>query len=176
MWMMLEIRIIQDVLIFRLMYSDKVKVKGRFKIKTFRAGTQEFLRESEFGNLVVFNSTSGLLLVMNELLGSSTLSLEIQKAKLGTGTTAAADADTDLETATVDNILIATKDQASTSKITFTFFAPDADVPDDTYNEVGIFCDFVDPRLFARAIISPAIVKATNEDLQIEYSVLFSNV
>ncbi len=156
--------------------TDKTIVKGRFRIKTLRAGIGELLRESEWQeNLVVFNSTSGLLLVMNELLGSSTLSLEIVKAKLGTGSTAAADDDVDLETATVDNIQIATKDQTATSAITFTFFAPDGDVPNDTYNEIGIFCDDTDPRLFARAIIAPAITKATNEDLQLEYQILFDN-
>lgn len=178
MWMMWEIKRIQDVITFQRMFEviGKIGIKGKFKIKSFRAGTQKFLRETEWNeNLVVFNTTSGLNLVMEALLGSGTLSLEVSKAKLGTGSTAAADANTDLQTATVDNIIIATEDITATNKITLTFFAPDADVPNGTYNEVGIFVDSVDPRLFARAIISPAFTKATNEDSQIEYTLTFDN-
>lgn len=152
---------------------NKIKSKGRFRISALKDG--KIIRQTNWlDNLVTFAYGNGNSLIMNHLMGTSNVSLEVNIAKLGDDNTAPTDDDTDLGNTLVDDILLSTKTD-STSSLVFTFFAPDASVPEDDYEEVGIFCDKYEKKLLARAVISPTFTKSTNEDVQIEYTINFYN-
>ncbi len=153
--------------------QSKAFIKGRYKIKTFKAGTKELLRESEWiDNLIVLNVNHGLNLFVKRLIGGTTYDLEITKAKIGDDNTPATDADTDLGNVLVDNILVARASETADGVALIEFFVADADLPDDSYEEFGIYCG---NQLFARSIISPAYTKASGEDTQIEYTLTLNN-
>jgi hypothetical protein len=155
--------------------KDKSKIKGRFRLTSFKSGTKEIIKQTDwFDNLVTFANGHGNNLIMHHMMGTTSISLEVAIAKLGDDVTAPTDNDTDLISVIVDDIELATKTDG-TSSLVFTFFAPDAQVPEDDYEEVGIFCDKNEKRLFARAIIDPTFTKSIGEDTQIEYSVNFFN-
>lgn len=153
--------------------KNKATIKGKYKIKTFRAGTKELLRETDWiSNLIVLNNNSGLNIFIKNLIGDFTNNLEITKAKIGDNNTPPANSDTDLKNTIVDNILVAVRTETDVDEATFQFFIPDAELPDGTYREFGIFCG---ERLFARSIFNPAYSKSSGEDTLVEYVITTSN-
>lgn len=157
----------------KIKLKDNLKIKGRFKIKTFKAGTKELLRETDWiDNLIVLNEDHGLHLVLKRLLGIVTYDLEITKAKIGDDDTAPDSADTDLVSVKVDNILVAQRQQIAVDEINIIFFISDDDLPDGSYKEFGIFCT---NQLFARSLIVPTHTKSSGEDTQIDYTITTTN-
>jgi hypothetical protein len=153
--------------------NSSIAAKGRYRFRTYRAGTGELLHTSPWiKNLVSTASSHGLNIIARRMIDDLTYDLVITQAKIGTGTTAAAASDTDLETTTTDGILVANS-SVSGATATFEFFIPDVLLPNDTYSEFGIFCE---DQLFARSLIDPTYTKEDNEDTSIEYEVTFSNV
>lgn len=153
--------------------KNNIKAKGRFRIKTYKAGTKKLLRKTKWmPNLIAFNTNHGLNLVLQHLLGSTAISIEITSAKIGTGDTAPTDNDTDLETAVLSDIAVSNSTEESTGVLTIEFFMSDADLADGTYKEFGIFCD---AQLFARALILPTYTKSSGEDSQVEYEITLTN-
>jgi len=154
--------------------QDKTKkVKGRYKITTFKAGTNEVLRELGWvDNLVVLNANSGMNLLLKHLAGDTTYPLEITQAKIGTSDQAPADADTDLITTFLDGILVAVIDETAVDTLLISFFIADAELTEQDYKEFGIFCG---NRLFARSLISPVYSKSVGEDTRIDYEITVTN-
>ena len=152
---------------------EKCGIQGKLRFFTYKAGTAILLNVSKWHhNLVVSNTNSGLNLILKRLIGNTTYDLEIDEAKLGDDNTAVTDNDTDLGNAIVSDIAVASVEETTTSQITLEFFIADAEMPEDTYEEFGIFAD---TRLFARSIISPGHVKSVGEDIKVEYVINLSN-
>lgn len=148
--------------------NDSISLKGSYKITTFKAGTKEVIRETEeISNLIVSSDTYGKNIVARNMIGDTTYPLEIDSAGIGTGNTAPTIADTALETQTLGSIAVATSSVAN-NVITIDFFITDAELTNGTYEEFGLF---MNGRLFARSIISPAYTKASNEDSLISYQI-----
>lgn len=85
---------------------------------------------------------------------------------LGDDNTAAADGNTALGNSLVSGISI-TDFTISNNELEIDVFVSDGSLPDDTYEEFGLFCD---GRLFARIIITPAYTKASGEDTLFTYT------
>lgn len=157
----------------KIKLKEKYRISGKFRIITFEAGTKKILRKSKWHtNLVVSNTNRGINLVLKRLIGNKTYDLEITQAKIGDDNTAATDNDTDLGNAILSGIAVATVEETTTSQITLEFFIADAELPEDTYEEFGIFAE---DQLFARSIIDPAYVKSISEDTKVEYVINLSN-
>lgn len=143
-------------------------LKGKYRIKSSKNG--ELVKQTDWiHNLVVMNPNHGLNLFAQHLIGIKTYPLEITQAKIGTGTTPPELTDTDLEESVTDGILRANQ-AVDNGVITLEFFISDLELPDDTYNEFGLFCG---DQLFARSIIDPAYTKSSGEDLTVEYILEF---
>ena len=163
-------------------YNNMIKIKnnkgilsGRYRFKTFKAGTKELIRQTDWiKNLIVSNDNNGLNLVLQELNAQTTYDLAITQAKIGTGDTAPVDGNTDLETptSTVGDILVATR-VLTTDDLTLGFFISDAQLPEGEYKEFGLFCG---EQLFARSLISPTYTKSIGEDTTCEYVIEVTNV
>jgi len=137
--------------------KEKIKVTGKYKITTYKAGTSEVLREFDWiNNLVVLNPNSGMNLLAKHLLGDTTYPLEITQAKIGTSDQAPADADTDLIATFLDGILIALKEEVDDDEILISFFIADGELDEQEYKEFGLFCG---DRLFARSLITPVFIR-----------------
>jgi len=153
--------------------KDKVSISGKYRFKIWDAKTGKLIRTTQWNkNLIVVNENSGLNIAVKNLLGNFTYNLEITKAKMGTGTATPNSNDTDLKNPVVDNIALANKNENSTSEVFLEFFISDAECPNGTYYEFGIFCG---NRLFARSLISPALTKSTGQDITAEYTINFYN-
>lgn len=153
--------------------KDDFKIKGKFRFKVYKAGTKELLRVTDWTeNLIVLNENRGLNIFLKNLCGNFTYNLEITKAKMGDDDTPPTSNDTDLGNVVVDNILIAKRTETAVNEVTFEFFISDAEMPEQTYKEFGIFCG---DQLFARALISPTFTKHTGEDVTAEYIITASN-
>lgn len=144
--------------------QEGVGVAGRLFITTIKDG-KPVRKIGPFPNKVVMSSGYGRNLIARRLAGDATYDIEIDSASIGDDNTAAADAQTDLISPLVEDIPI-TNSTAVDDVVTVDVFVADANLPDDTYEEFGLFCD---GRLFARVVISPAYTKATGEDTLFTY-------
>ena len=168
--------------VVKIFYNMMTKIKdnlisrGRFRITTYKAGTKEIIKQSDWiKNLVVLNATGnghGMNLLVKRLIGNTTTDLVITQAKIGTGDTAPTDNDTDLETAVLSGIIVADTIETSADVATISFFMTDAELTDGEYKEFGIFCG---TQLFARALILPTYTKATGQDTSVEYEITVTN-
>lgn len=161
---------------------NRIGIKGQYRFKRYAPSKdsltdlpldkREVLEVSDWHkNLVVYSDSHGLGLISRLLVGVNTYPIEITQLKIGTGTTAPVAANTDLETTVTSGIIRATQSYTPTIA-TMEFFIANADLPNGTYTELGIFCG---NQLFARSLISPSFTKATNEDVGIEYILTLSN-
>ena len=155
----------------RIKLKNNFQLKGRYRFKTFKAGTKELIRETGWiSNLIMMNATTGghgLYLVLNQLLGITTYGLEISQAKIGTSDQAPTINDTDLIVPVVSGIAVAQRQRIADDEIMITFFINDSELPNGDYKEFGIFCE---AQLFARSLISPTYSKSSGEDSQIDYT------
>lgn len=125
-------------------------------------------------NLVVSSDGYGLNVICRMLSGDLSIPLEISELQIGTGDTAPASGDTGLETPVATGILRANQ-LVDNSDVTLFFFIADLDLPNGTYNELGLFCgNEGDRRLFSRSLISPEYTKNSATDSTIEYLISFS--
>ncbi len=144
--------------------SDGTRVAGHLTITTFRNG--EVSRAiGTFPNKVVNSSGYGRNLIARQLVGDTTYGIEIDSVSIGDDDTPAADGQTDLLSPLETGIPI-TNAVAAGGTVTIDVFMTDASLPDDTYEEFGLFCG---GRLFARIVIDPAYTKVTGEDTLFSY-------
>ena len=156
--------------------TDNLKTIGRFRITTYKAGTKEVIKQSDWiKNLVVLNATGnghGMNLLVKRLINNTTSDLIITQAKIGTGNTAPTDNDTDLQTAVLSGIIVASATETAPNVASIQFFMTDAELANGEYKEFGIFCG---TQLFARALILPTYTKATGQDTSVEYEITVNN-
>lgn len=150
-----------------------VSVQGRYKIKVHDSRTGEFKRETGWiKNLVMNNGNNGIRLLVQHLLNNKTNQIEIDSASIGTSNQAPSASDTDLIAPVTTGVAVA-KSANLGATAQFDFFITDAQLPDGTYREFGIFCG---PNIFARSLIDPEFTKVSNEDVTITYEIPFSVV
>lgn len=146
-------------------------MKGQYKITTTKNG--KVLRETDWiPNLIMKSDNYGLNLLIKGLIGNTTYGTAITKAKIGNNDTPPANNDTDLKNTIVDNIVVASQIDAN-NIATFEFFISDAELPNGTYKEFGIF---IKNQIFARSIIFPNYTKAVGEDSTISYQLILDNI
>lgn len=158
--------------------EENKKPTGRYRFKTYRAGTKDLIRTSEWNENLIVSGVGGygLNVICRTLGGDTSIPLAIDELQMGTGTTAPVAGNTGLQTPVVTGISRAGQVITATA-VTLEFFLSDLEVPNGTYNEVGIFCGNPgNQKLFARSIISPAFTKATAEDTEIEYEISFTAI
>lgn len=145
--------------------SGDGRVAGVLTITTFKDGAK--VRDTgPFPNKVVTSDGYGRNLIARQLAGDATYPIHIDSAALGDDDTAAADGDTALGNELVADIPI-TNATAVDDVLTIDVFVADANLPDDTYEEFGVFCD---GRLFARVILSSPYTKVSGEDTLFTYT------
>ena len=163
-------------------HKSNCGISGKYRFKTYKSideGLEEIALEQRevqrvsdwHHNLVVYSNNHGLGIIAQHLIGMTTYPLEITQLKIGTGTNAPNAANTDLQTVVTAGIPRALQSITPTS-VTIEFYVSSTDLPNGTYNELGIFCG---DQLFARSLITPAYTKATNEDTGVEYIITLSN-
>jgi len=148
--------------------ESKISIKGCFRIRTYKAGTKELLRESEvMHNLVVTGASGyGRNLIMRRLAGDNSFGIAIDGAGIGTGTPVLADSTTALTAEVTDDFLLADR-SLSNNVLIVSWFITDANLPDGTYTE---FRMSIGGRLFTIAAISPSHVKGSGEDTAVDYT------
>lgn len=149
--------------------DDGARIAGHLTISTYKNG--RLLRKTEpMPNKVVSSDTYGRNLIARALSGDDTYPITIDSAAFGDDNTAAADGDTALGNSLVSDIPI-TAYSVSNDELQIDVFVADANLANDTYEEMGFFCD---SRLFSRIIISPAYTKADGEDTLFTYTLTLS--
>lgn len=145
--------------------SDALHIDGYLTIKTYKNG--ELVREiGPFKNKVVSSEGRGRNLLARALAGDPTYSPEITSASLGNYTFPPSDADVMLGGELVDDIPI-TNMTVVNDVLTVDIFVADANLPDDVYEEFGLFAG---TQLMTRLVISPAYTKASGEDTLFTYT------
>lgn len=145
--------------------DNTLGLKGELSIQTYKDG--QLLRQiGPFPNKVVSSDGFGRNLIMRALIGETLYPIAIDSAALGDGNTAAADGDTSLGNALVSDIPI-TDMSVVNNVATIDIFVADANLPDDTYEEFGLFAG---GRILTRLVISPAYTKASSEDTLFTYT------
>lgn len=143
------------------------QIKGKYRIRSFKAGTKELVWEGPWiENLVVSSDGYGRNLIMRQLMGDATYGMEIDSAAIGTGTSAPTDADTGLGVSVLSGIVPSLQEISNDVGIV-SFFIPDGDLADGTYTEFGVF---IGGRLFARSLITPNYSKASGNDTSVDYT------
>lgn len=146
-------------------HSDQLGFVGELTIRTYKDGAN--VRQiGPFKNKVVSSSGYGRNLIMRALAGDATYPVEIDSASLGDDNTAPTDSDTGLGNSLIADLPL-TAASVSNNILTIDVFVPSANLPDDTYEEFGLFAD---GRLMSRLVISPAYTKASGEDTLFTYT------
>jgi hypothetical protein len=148
-------------------------VSGRYRFTVTDSKTGKVKRQSVWHKNLVMNGTNtGVQLIAQNLILDAPAQLKIDSASIGTGTTAPSAGDSDLETPVTTGIIIRTKAQLG-NVAQADFFITDAELPDGTYNEFGIFAN---GNIIARSLITPAFTKASGEDVTITYEITIAPV
>lgn len=150
---------------------DAGSLKGRYTIKVTDSKTGEVLQTLENENLIVRSTGYGYDLITRALGGDSTYQLEIDSASIGTGNTAPAASDMALVASVLSGIDLVTAEYPTSGQVLLSFFITDGQLANGTYKEFGIFSN---GRLFARSLISPNLVKGSNQNITVEYTLTFS--
>lgn len=146
------------------MEKDNFYLAGLLTIKTFKDGV--LVRTAgPYKNKVVSSAGYGRNMILRWMAGETTYPIVINSASLGDGNTAPADGNTALGNSLVSSIPI-TNMGVSNNVMTVDVFVADGNLPNDTYEEFGLFAT---NRLMSRILISPAYTKATGEDTLFSY-------
>lgn len=152
--------------------NDKLNnLNGKCKITKTDLSGNVILETPYYKNLVVDGTDTGFNLILDRLYGTNTYTLNITHLDIGTVNTAPTISDVTLGSA-VARASIATKSQ-SIDSVTFNFFFADADLPNGSYEEVGLFVDgsatISTGKMFTHALFGSTYTKATGENTTIEY-------
>jgi len=150
-------------------HPDNAFISGSVRFEVRDSETGRLKRVHEQKNKIVAANGFGVNLVMRQFGGNTALSIDLSKAKFGTGTAAVTGAETDLATpvATISRI----NSTVGVTDIVLEFFASDAELPDGTYHEFGVFTQ--ETNIFTRVLINApdGFEKSTNEDVIIKYTI-----
>jgi hypothetical protein len=145
---------------------DDLGMVGEMLIRTFDKQGNLLRTIGPFRNKVVTSDGYGRNLILNALTPYAVYSPIIDSASLGDSNTAAADANTALGNSLVADIPI-TNHSVANNVLTIDVFVADANLPNDTYEEFGLFAN---ARMMTRVVISPAYTKASGEDTLFTYT------
>lgn len=109
---------------------------------------------------------TGVQLLIKAMAGLTANPVDIDTLSIGTSNTARTTALTDLVAPVTTDIPYAER-TAVGNEFNADFFILDAELPDDTYYEVGVF---MHGKLYASALISGGFSKVTGEDLLVSYT------
>lgn len=144
--------------------KDLAGARGQFRIQALRNG--KVVRDTGFMKNQVVNTTErGVQLLIAQMAGITTNPIAIDTLSIGTGSSPRTTSMVDLETPVTTDIPFATRN-ASGNEWVGDFFVLDSELPDDTYNELGIF---MSGKLYATALISGGFSKVAGEDLLVTY-------
>lgn len=149
-----------------LQNKDGLGLAGTLTITRMRDGKVIEVLGPYKNKVVTGASGYGRNLILRQLSNDTTYPIVITTISLGDGTAAPADSDTALGNSLVANLSVSDYD-LSNNVLTVTTFCTDAQVANDTYAELGLFCS---GRLFARILITPNYTKATGEDTIFTYT------
>lgn len=154
--------------------QEALGLMGRVRTITYKAGTDQVLRVSEWSDNKIMNGTNtGLNLVLNRLNSDNTYSLNINYADIGTGTNTPAISDTTLQTAV--SRTPKANGTVTGSVLSLFFFWADANLANGTYREFGAFVDgtatISTGQIFERALFAVAYTKATGEDTTVQLDI-----
>lgn len=150
------------------------KIKGRYRIITKIAGTDEVISTSEWQDNLISNAdTHGHNLFIRQLFGDLTYALPITRARFGTVNTAPVATDSDIDTPLAYDIEIASREYVGTTGLTVFFFAPNVFIPEDTYYTFAVY---VGTQTFSMSLLDVPFVKGINTDTTIEYNYTVDNV
>lgn len=150
--------------------KNDLNLKGMFHVKHFRKG--KLINERKIYNTMMRDS---VYLLIGALQGA-TPNLEIKYCAVGTGTTAVSSLDTLLDTEYFRTYKAGLNRDGYLLLADFTFTKAEANT---TLNELGIFCGTtatvtVDTgTLWSRQLLNPPIVKTSDDELVVQYSVNF---
>lgn len=147
-------------------------IHGKYRITKLDSKTGEIIEQRDYqDNLIMDGTNTGFNLILKALFGDDTYGLEIKYLDIGTGNTTPTLADTALETA-VTRVTYSTR-VITSSDITYRFFIANANLPNGSYEEVGLFIGgttSVDTgQIFARSLLDSTYTKVSGEDTIIEY-------
>lgn len=149
--------------------SDNLHMAGKLTIRTFRNG--KLVRTlGPFSNKVVSSSGYGRNLILRWMAGEATYPIVINSAAIGDGNTAPADGNTALGNSLVSGIPITSMSVAN-NILAVDVFVADGDLPDDTYEEFGLFATL---RLISRVLITSGYTKVSGEDTLFSYQLTFT--
>lgn len=124
------------------------------------------LREQFETNRVVSSDGYGRNLIIRQLAGNKTYGIEVDEGRIGNDDTTPTDSDTDLGNAVTSDIIVEDTD-FSNDEVSFQFFVLDADLPDGTYEEFGLF---IDGQMLARSVFDSSYSKSSGENTRIDYT------
>ena len=149
--------------------SEAAALAGVLTITRYRDG-KPVDQSGPHPNKVVSSTGYGRNMILRALAGDTTYPIEIDSVAVGDDATAAADGDTALGNELVADIPL-TSISVANNVLTLDVFVADANLPNDTYEEFGVFAN---GRLIARVVIDPAYTKATGEDTLFTYTLTFT--
>jgi hypothetical protein len=148
-------------------------LKGRFRINTYEAGTQNLISQGEWQeNLITNANLHGHNLIIRHLFGDITYPLELTRARFGTTNTAPTDTDTNIADPLDYDIEIALREYIGTTGIRIFFFAPNVFIPDDTYYT---FATYAGTQTFGMHLLDTPFTKSGAVDTTIEYEYFINN-
>jgi len=137
---------------------------GKLRVQAMRNG--EVVRDTGWQKNKVVNAADvGVQLLVKQMAGETALPIAIDTLSIGTGTAARTTSMTDLQTPVTTGIPF-TKREAVGNEWAGDFFILDSELPDGTYNELGIF---MSSRLYATVLIDGGFSKVSGEDLLVTY-------
>lgn len=144
--------------------NNRASAVGEFTIKAMRDG--KVVRTQVVPNQVLNTTDRGIQLLIQHMAGVTTNPIDIDTLSIGTSSAARTPTMTDLVTPVTTNIPFADR-AAVGNEWQGDFLILDAELPDDTYYEVGVF---MHGKMYASALIGGGFSKATGEDLLISYA------
>jgi hypothetical protein len=152
------------------MIKENSETEGKFKI-TYLNSKGEVIHVTDWQeNLVVSSNGYGRNLIARQLAGIIATPISITQLALSTNATAPSVADNTLGgtqfNTDVQFITVSTVGQANV--IDFSGFFTDADLPNNTYNKIGVKMGNL---LLTSALLDTPIVKDTGENFRIDYKI-----
>lgn len=155
-------------------HKENLGIVGKVRITTYKAGTKEVLRQTEwYRNLVVSSAGYGRNLICQRLAGTNTYSLNVTHGEMGTSSTSATNADTALGAAVARGAL--TSASVVNNAVVLQFFFADGALSNGTYREFGSFIDGTGTlgtgRMLNHVLFGTPYNKASGEDTTIEVDI-----
>jgi hypothetical protein len=147
------------------------KIKGKFKIITKEAGTENVVSETGWiENLISTAENHGLNLFIKHLFGDITYPLPITRARFGTTDVTPVETDSDIDSPLAYDIEIASRELISNTEMEIIFFAPNVFIPDDTYYTFSTYCG---DRTFSMALIRDENVTDFEKTGSVDTTILY---